>query len=71
VGRPGALGEDLVGNDFKRDVMAPAEVLDLVATLPRPAGAYKDAENLLGTMPQGFSDRVVSVEELPRHLTLP
>jgi hypothetical protein len=71
VGRPGALGEGLFGDDLERDVMAPAEVLDLVAALPRPAGAYKDAENLLGAMPQGFSDRVVSVEDLPRHLTLP
>jgi hypothetical protein len=71
VRRPGALGEDLVGDDLKRDVMAPAEVLDLLAALPRPAAAYKDAEDLLRAMPQRLTDRVVSVEDLPRHLTLP
>jgi hypothetical protein len=71
VGRSGALGEDLVGDDLKRDVMAPAEVLDLVTALPRPAGAYEDAENVLRAVPQRFTNRVVSVEDLPRHLTLP
>jgi hypothetical protein len=71
VGWPGALGEDPVGDDFESDVVASAEVLDLLAALPRPAGAYEDAENLLRAVPQSFTNRVVSVEDLPRHLTLP
>jgi hypothetical protein len=70
VGRAGALGENPVGHDLERHVVAAAQLLHLLAALAGPGGAHEDADGVLWAMPQGFTDRMVAIEEQIK-LTLP